>query len=87
MNTSFRAQRALIWWSLVFVVIFGLAWGLLIKLLPLPSPNLSATEVAHFYSENAASIRLGATICSWISAFPIPLACIKLDLIRIVVRL
>lgn len=74
MNTSYRAQRALIWWSISFVVIFGLAWGFLIRLLPLPSPNLPAAEVARFYMDNASSIRLGATICSWVSAFPIPLA-------------
>lgn len=45
---SERTQAILIWWSLAFAIIFGLAWALLMKLMPLPSPGLPDTEVAGF---------------------------------------
>lgn len=70
---SERSQVVLVWWSLVSIVIFGLAWVFLIRLMPLPAPTLSAAEVARFYIENSLSIRLGATICSWTSAFLVPI--------------
>lgn len=72
--TSARAQRLLIWWGIAFAVIFALAWGFLIRLLPLPTANWTPTEVATFYQANSVSIRIGATICSWTGAFMVPIA-------------
>jgi hypothetical protein len=38
-------QIALVWWSLAFAVIFGLAFGLLLHLVPPPDATMSAEEV------------------------------------------
>ena len=66
------AQRAMIWWALGFMVIFGSAWFFLIGLMPLPPATQTPAEVAAFYSANSMKIRIGATICSWTSAFMVP---------------
>lgn len=69
-----RAQRVLVWWSLAFMLVFGLTYYFLIGMLPLPPATWTPAQVAAFYSENAQQIRLGAMILSWTSAFPVPLA-------------
>jgi hypothetical protein len=74
---SERSQIALIWWSLVFMNVFGIAWTFLIGLLPLPPATLTAQEVSAFYLENSFKIRLGAAICSWTSAFLVPLTVVS----------
>ena len=71
---STRAQTIMIWWGLVLIVIYGLSLGFLLKMVPLPSAQLSAAQVAAFYAANSFDIRLGATICSYSSAFMVPLA-------------
>jgi hypothetical protein len=71
---SIRAQRILVWWAVAFILIYGLSYGFLIQLLPLPSATLGASEVAAFYRENSLQIRLGAMICGWVGAFMVPLA-------------
>lgn len=71
---SERSQIVLIWWSIIFMNVFGLAWAFLIGTLPLPPATLTATEIAEFYTEHSLRIRLGAAICSWTSAFLIPIA-------------
>ncbi|WP_322083346.1 hypothetical protein [Burkholderia sp. BCC1972] len=72
--TSARAQRLLIWWGITFGLIFALSWGVLIRLLPLPTATWTPAQVADFYQTHAISIRIGATICSWTAAFMVPLA-------------
>jgi hypothetical protein len=72
--TSARAQRLLIWWGAASAIIFALAYGLLIRLLPLPAATWTATQVADFYQTHAVSIRIGATICSWTGGFMVPIA-------------
>lgn len=71
---SERAQTIMIWWTLAFTVIYGLAYYFLIGLLPLPTPMLSADDVAAFYTDHSEKIRLGALICSWTGGFMVPLA-------------
>jgi hypothetical protein len=46
-------QRVLIWWAIAFTMVFALAWGLLIKLLPLPPATETADQVAAFYRAHA----------------------------------
>ncbi|RAR57918.1 hypothetical protein C7401_114137 [Paraburkholderia unamae] len=74
LSTSPRAQRLLIWWGVAFAVIFALAWGFLIRLLPLPAATWPPEQVAAFYQANTIPIRIGATICSWTGAFMVPIA-------------
>ncbi|WP_068071773.1 hypothetical protein [Novosphingobium lentum] len=71
---TIRAQRIMIWWTLAFMLIFGLSYYFLIGLLPLPPATWTPEQVAAFYTENATRVRLGAMILSWASAFPVPIA-------------
>lgn len=71
---SARAQRIMIWWTLAFMLIFGLTYYFLIGLLPLPPATWTPEQVAAFYTDNAQRIRIGAMILSWVSAFPVPIA-------------
>jgi hypothetical protein len=71
---SERAQVIMVWWSLAFMYIFGIALWTLLKMLPPPPASWTPLQVAAFYSENSQQIKLGAVICSWVSAFMLPLA-------------
>jgi hypothetical protein len=71
---SARKQKILVWWTIISIIIFGSAYTFLIRLVPLPSPTLDAVSVARFYADNSLSIRIGAMICSWTSAFLVPLS-------------
>jgi len=71
---SERSQKVLVWWALIFTAIYGAALGLLLHMIPPPSPKLSATEIAHWYAKHHDSIRLGAMIAGWTSAFMLPLS-------------
>lgn len=73
---SERSQIAILWWSIIFLVIFGITWLTLLGMIPPPPPRLSADEVAAFYSEHALNIKLGAVIASWTSAFMVPLTAV-----------
>jgi hypothetical protein len=66
-------QIALVWWSLAFAVIFGLAFGLLLHMVPPPDATMSAEEVKAWYQDHASDIKIGATIASYTSAFLVPL--------------
>lgn len=69
-----RAQVILIWWAWIFMIIFGVSLWTMMGMVPPASPQLPALEIAQYYKENAAQIRLGAMITSWTSAFMVPLA-------------
>ncbi len=71
---STTKQKILVWWTIVATVIFGTAYTFLIRLVPLPPATLGAPAVAQFYADHSLSIRLGATICSWTSAFLVPIS-------------
>lgn len=71
---SVRAQRILVWWSVVFITIYGLALGFLLHMIPPPRATMTANEVAAWYQAHKGSIRVGAVIASWTSAFMLPLS-------------
>ncbi|UCV23674.1 hypothetical protein [Ferribacterium limneticum] len=71
---SERGQAIMIWWGLAFTLIFGTTMWTLLHMVTPPSPTLTPLEVAAFYIENAFQIKLGATICSWTSAFMVPIS-------------
>ncbi|MEO0032134.1 MAG: hypothetical protein RIS94_1892 [Pseudomonadota bacterium] len=74
MTFSIKAQRALVWWALIFLVIFMTCFIFLIRMVPLPPATLNAEQVAAIYRANSTSIRVGAVICSWVGAFMVPFA-------------
>lgn len=69
---SERGQTIFIWWAFSFLSIFLLAWIFLLQMVPPPPASFSPSEVAAFYSTNGFSIKLGAMIASWTSAFMVP---------------
>jgi hypothetical protein len=73
MIVSARSQTILVWWSLIFAVIFGVALGFLIQMLPPPAATLSADEIRDWYLQRSGEIKLGAVIASWTSGFLLPL--------------
>jgi hypothetical protein len=74
MPMSERAQKVLLWWGLTFTAIYGFTMRFLLHILPPPSATWSADQVAQFYVEHGTSIKTGAVIGSWTSAFTVPLA-------------
>ncbi|MET0545199.1 MAG: hypothetical protein ABWZ40_02710 [Caulobacterales bacterium] len=73
---SHRAQKALLLWGYVSMVIFGIAYYFLIKMLPTLPATLTAEETAAFYKENGLSIRIGALVAGWTSAFMVPVGAV-----------
>lgn len=70
---SARSQRFMLWWGYVMMILFGLSYFFLIKLFPLNPATDTAAMTAEFYRENSLSIRIGAVICSWCAAYPVPI--------------
>jgi hypothetical protein len=71
---SERSQKVLVWWALIFTAIYGVALGVLLHMIPPPSPKMSAVEIAQWYAKRHDSIRIGAVIAGWTSAFMLPLS-------------
>jgi hypothetical protein len=71
---SLRSQKFLIWWTIIFTAIYGLALRFLLHMLPPPTAKWSSAQIAQFYAEHSTEIKWGATIASWTSAFLVPLA-------------
>lgn len=73
---SEKSQIWVVWWGLAFTVIFALAWVFLLGMTPPPSPTLGVDAVAQFYQDNATKIKLGAVVCSWVSASMVPITAV-----------
>jgi hypothetical protein len=71
---SERSQTILVWWAVIFMSIYVVAFVGLLRMVPPPPPTLTPAEVAAFYMKNGLSVRLGAVIASWTSAFMVPLS-------------
>lgn len=71
---SVQKQRALVWWAIAWCATYGLILIFLFHMIPPPSASLSNTQVAHWYVIHHTSIRIGAMIAGWTSAWAIPLA-------------
>ena len=69
MLLALRTQKAVLWWSIVFGVIFFIVLRFNLNGLPLPSPHWTAAEIAKHYSEHGSTIRLGAMVAAWTGAF------------------
>ena len=68
-----RAQVIMIWWGLIMMFIYGFTLWLGFDMVPPPTPKLGAEEVAAFYANDNLSKRMAAMICSWTSAFMVPI--------------
>jgi hypothetical protein len=73
MTFSIRSQIALVWWSLVLAIVFGLAFGFFLHMIPPPRASMSAEQIKSWYLSRDGEIKIGAMIASWTSAFMVPL--------------
>ena len=71
-TTTIRAQRFLLWLSLIAAAFFFFAWGWMMGFFPPPSPSLSADQVAALYSEHNTRFRLGVMVALISGAFMMP---------------
>lgn len=69
---SERGQIIMIWWALVFLVIFGVAWWALLGMVPTLPAVWTPAQVATYYALHAFRIKIGAVVASWTSAFLVP---------------
>jgi hypothetical protein len=69
---SARSQTIVLWWALISGAIFAVVMFWLIDMLPPPNASMSAEQVAEWYRSKDTQIKVGATICSWTSAFLVP---------------
>jgi hypothetical protein len=72
--TSVTAQRVLMWWLLVFAGLTGIAFVVLLGVVPPPSSTLSADQLASWYTQHLGRVKAGAMLLGWVSAFTIQLA-------------
>jgi hypothetical protein len=69
---SERSQIALVWCSLILGVAYGLALGVLLRMIPPPAATQTAQQIHDWYLARQTEIKLGATIAAWTSAFMVP---------------
>jgi hypothetical protein len=69
---SERKQRIVLWWSLIFMLLYAIAIRFGFHMMPPPSAHQTSNEVARWYQDHRTSIRIGAAIAGWTSAFMIP---------------
>jgi MFS family permease len=69
---SERSQIAILWSSVIFGIIYALALGILLRMLPPPAATLTADQIKDWYLDRQTGIKLGAMIASWTSAFMVP---------------
>lgn len=81
---SERSQRAILWWGIGLAVIYAVALIFLFDMVPPPSAEWSAAQVADFYQEKSTEIRWGAVISGWTGAFMMPiLAVVAIQMARV----
>jgi hypothetical protein len=68
-----RSQQILVWWTLVFMTIYGISLFALLDMIPPPSAELSVNEIAAWYAERHDQVRIGAVICAWTGGFMVPI--------------
>lgn len=73
MSFSLRSQIALVWWALILAIVFGVAFGVFLHMIPPPSASMSSEEVKSWYLAREGEIKIGAMISSWTAAFMVPL--------------
>ncbi|MGA8547804.1 MAG: hypothetical protein WB785_21420 [Mycobacterium sp.] len=76
MTIWLRAQKVLIWWSIIMMTIYTIALLFLLHMVPPPTARWSAAQIAQFYLQHSTEVKLGAMIASWTSATIIPLTAV-----------
>jgi hypothetical protein len=71
---SERGQAIMIWWALLFMVVWGVAYFFLIGFWPPPPATDTPAQVAALYAAHPERIEIGAFIGSATGGFMVPLA-------------
>lgn len=61
-SMSSRSQIIMVWWTMIFFVMYGVAVFFIMGLMPPPSPLRPDLEVAQSYSDNSLVLRIGVMI-------------------------
>ncbi|MGV0735083.1 hypothetical protein ABQF35_04890 [Mycobacterium syngnathidarum] len=70
---ALRSQKVMLWWSLAMAVIFVVGLVFFVRMMPPISATWSSAAIVGFYQEHSASIRFGAVLGAWSSAFLLPM--------------
>ena len=71
-----RSQLVLIYWSLAFLAIFGIAFYCLLHVVPPPPPTNNDDQIAGFFAYHSTSIRIGAALAMTVCGFSLPFAAV-----------
>jgi hypothetical protein len=71
-STTIRAQRFLLWLSLISAAIFFFSWAWMMGFFPPPSPSLPADQVVALYSQHIIRFRVGVVLALICGAFMMP---------------
>src|SRR4051812_21057285 len=82
MKFALRSQIFIVWWSLIFTLLFTLALVFLLHIVPPPRATMTSEEIQSWYQSHTTSIKLGAAVCGWTSAFFVPLTAVVAAQIR-----
>jgi hypothetical protein len=80
---SERSQIVILWSFVVFALIYALALGILLRMIPPPAATQTAEQIKDWYLARQTEVKLGATIASWTSAFMVPFwAVVAMQMLR-----
>jgi hypothetical protein len=80
---SERSQIVILWSFVVFAIIYALALGILLRMIPPPAATQTAEEIKDWYLARQTEVKLGAMIASWTSAFMVPFwAVVAMQMLR-----
>ena len=68
MHINAGTQRTLLWFSIVFLILFGVGW-VMTGFLPPPPATLNPEEVAGLYRSDNLQMRIGVVICLLTAGF------------------
>lgn len=71
---NIRAQRVLVWMTMILMSIFGLGWIGLMQTFPPPAADLPASEVVKIYAEHNVRFRIGVILALISGGFLAPLS-------------
>ena len=71
-STTIRAQRFLLWLSLISAAIFFFSWAWMMGFFPPPSPSLPADQVVALYTQHIIRFRVGVVLALICGAFMMP---------------
>jgi hypothetical protein len=82
MKFSLRSQIFIVWWALIFLLIYTIALCFMLHIVPPPRATMTSEEIKSWYESHDTSIKWGAAVCAWTSAFFVPFSTVVAAQIR-----